>query len=292
MANFTNYATLSYSGGTTNSNTVTGEILETISAAKTAVFDQYTANDDVTYVISLVNSDAVGVDGLTVTDNLGGYPFGGEIVYPLACKEGSIRCYVNGVLQPAPAATAGPPLLITGIHIPAGGNVTLIYEAELTGYAPLAPGAEITNTASVTGAWMASPVTAQAAITPADRVELTVSKAVSPAVVSPNGQLTYTFVIENTGNTGAAADENAVLTDTFNPILSGLAVSRDGMVWTPGAQYTYNETTGVFSTLPGQITVPAATYTQGPDGIWIVTPGTTILTVTGSLAAAVEKTGC
>ena len=34
MAIFTNYATLSYNGGTINSNTVTGELLETISATK------------------------------------------------------------------------------------------------------------------------------------------------------------------------------------------------------------------------------------------------------------------
>ena len=39
MATFTNFATLSYNGGTTNSNTVTGEILETLSAVKTAVLD-------------------------------------------------------------------------------------------------------------------------------------------------------------------------------------------------------------------------------------------------------------
>ena len=52
MATFTNFATLSYNGGTTTSNIVTGELLETLSATKTAVSNDYTSKDDVTYVIS------------------------------------------------------------------------------------------------------------------------------------------------------------------------------------------------------------------------------------------------
>ena len=68
MAVFTNFATLSYNGGTTNSNTVTGELLETLSATKSAVMDDYTAKDDVTYVITLLNSGATPLTGLTVTD--------------------------------------------------------------------------------------------------------------------------------------------------------------------------------------------------------------------------------
>lgn len=41
MASFTNFATLSYNGGTTNSNTVTGELLETLTVTKTAVVKNY-----------------------------------------------------------------------------------------------------------------------------------------------------------------------------------------------------------------------------------------------------------
>ena len=47
--------------------------------------------------------------------------------------------------------------------------------------------------------------------------------------------------------------------------------------------YTYDETTGIFATLPGRITVPAATYTQAEDGTWVTTPGTAVLTVTGTV---------
>lgn len=109
MARFTNVATLSYNGGAAESNVVTGEILETLSAGKTAVSDDYTARDDVTYVISLVNSGTAALTGLTVRDDLGGYVFGGETVYPLAYTEGSLRYYVDGVLQAAPTVDGGPP---------------------------------------------------------------------------------------------------------------------------------------------------------------------------------------
>ncbi|MBQ3103204.1 MAG: hypothetical protein IJC58_02855, partial [Oscillospiraceae bacterium] len=99
MATFTNFATLSYNGGTTNSNTVTGELLETLSVSKTAVMDDYTAKDDVTYVITLVNSGPTALTNLTLTDDLGGYTFVEAPVYPLSYTEGSLRYCVNGVLQ-------------------------------------------------------------------------------------------------------------------------------------------------------------------------------------------------
>ena len=47
MATFTNFATLSYNGGTTNSNTVVGELLETLSITKSAVTNDYSAEDDI-----------------------------------------------------------------------------------------------------------------------------------------------------------------------------------------------------------------------------------------------------
>lgn len=43
MAAFYNQATLSYNGNTTTSNITTGEILEVLSATKTALRDTYNA---------------------------------------------------------------------------------------------------------------------------------------------------------------------------------------------------------------------------------------------------------
>ncbi|MBE5785822.1 MAG: hypothetical protein E7330_08535 [Clostridiales bacterium] len=283
MATFTNFATLSYSGGTTNSNTVTGELIETLSAAKTAVSDTYSARGDIAYVISIRNSGTTPFTGLTVTDDLGGYPFGGETVYPLAYAAGSLRYFINGVLQAAPDVTAGPPLVISDIDVPAMGNVLLVYEANVTPFAPPSADGSITNTATVSGGGLSTPITASETVSAAAEASLAVTKSLSPAVVAENGQLTYTFIIENSGSAPVVATDDAVLTDIFDPILDLISVTFNGVPWEEGVNYTYDETTGIFTTLPGEITVPAATFTRNADGTFTVTPGTAVLVVTGTV---------
>lgn len=282
MPFFTNVATLTYTGGTTVSNTVTGELVEVLSGEKNALLGTYTAEDTVTFIITLRNTGLVALNGLTVTDDLGGYAVGANTVYPLAYVAGSAQYYVNGVQQPAPVVNAGPPLTITGLNVPAGGNGILLYEAAVTGYAPLDPQATITNTATVTG-YPGEPLVLQATITTLNRANLTINKALSPTVVAENGELTYTFLIRNTGNIPAVATDNLVLQDTFNPILNSITVTLDGITLVAGVDYTYNPATGVFATTAGRITVPAATYAQQPDGTYIVTPGTAVVTVTGTV---------
>ena len=98
MASFTNQATLSYSGGTTTSNIVTGEVVATFSAAKTAVTEQYAPGDTVTYVVSILNTSDSPLIALTVSDDLGGYTFDGDTLYPLSYVEGSLVCLVNGTI--------------------------------------------------------------------------------------------------------------------------------------------------------------------------------------------------
>jgi len=283
VATFTNKATLSYNGGSVDSNTVTGELLEVLSITKTAILDEYTTGDTVTYVVALRNTGPTALTGLTVTDDLGGYPFGTGTVYPLTYVPGSATYYTNGVLQPTPVVTAGPPLSVTGLSVPAGGNALLIYEASITSFAPLAVGSTITNTATASGGGISTPVSATETITAGQQATLTISKSLSPTVVTENGQLTYTFIIENTGNTPAVATDNIVVTDTFDPILDPISVTFNGTPWTAGVNYTYNAATGEFATIAGEITVSAATYTQNPDGTWTITPGVSMLTVTGTV---------
>ena len=178
MATFTNQATLTYSGGTANSNITTGQLLEVLTASKTAVVPTYRTGRPITYLITLINSGAAALTGLTVTDDLGGYVFNGNTVYPL----------------------------------------------------------------------------------------------------------TYTFVIQNTGNTAAAAADTLAVTDTFDPILRDLTVTLNGTALTTPAQYTYDAATGRFATVAGVITVPAAAYAQDTaTGLYTVTPGTATLTVTGTI---------
>ena len=283
MATFTNFATLSYNGGSTTSNIVTGQLLETLTVSKLAVMDDYTARDDVTYVVTLRNSGTAPLAGLTVTDDLGAYLFEENTVYPLEYTDGSIHYYINGVLQAAPVVANVQPLTVTGISVPAGGNVMLIYEAAVTNYAPLDVEDTITNTVAVSGGGLTAPLTASETIGTEDRADLTISKSVSPDVVTDNGQLTYTFVIANYGNTAAVATDDVVVTDGFDPILNPISVTFEGAAWAETVNYTYDEATGAFATLPGQITVPAATYTQNSDGTWTVNPGTVTLVVTGTV---------
>ena len=284
MPTFTNQATLSYNNITTNSNVVTGQLLEVLSVTKTAVGDTYSAQEVVTYVVSILNTGTAALNGLTVTDDLGGYVFEGNTVYPLTYENGSATVFVNGVPQAAPAVTAGPPLVVSGLNIPAGGDLVLVYQARANQFADPAAGGTIINTVTVTGDGITTPITATETVTAASAPELTVSKSISPTQVVDNDRVTYTFVIQNTGNEAVVATDNAVITDTFDPILTDLVVTYDGATWTEGVQYTYDAATGLFATLPGAITVPAATYTQDPvTGAYTLTPGIATLTVTGTI---------
>ena len=283
MATFTNQATLSYSGGMVNSNITTGEILEVLSATKTAVVDTYTNDSEITYVINIVNASTTAFSGLSVTDDLGGYTFGSSTVYPLSYVADSVKYFVNGVLQATPAVTAGPPLVISGISVPANAIVTIAYTAETTEFAPPLAEGVITNTALISGGGITE-ITVTESITAEAAANLTITKTINPTVVTENGQITYTFIIQNTGNTPAIATDNVVLSDTFNPALSAITVTYNGAVWSSPANYTYNEATGEFATIPSQITVPAATYTQDPvTGEWLIDPGIAVLTVTGTV---------
>ena len=284
MAIFSNQATLTVNGNSTNSNIAYGELLEVLAVTKTAVEGTYTPGELVTYVVTLRNSGTTALTGLTVTDNLGGYDFGGTTVYPLTYEDGSATLFIDGVPQATPAVTAGPPLVVTGITVPAGGDTVLVYQARANAFANPDAGGTIDNTVTVTGDGLAAPVTATETVTADTAPDLTITKSITPAQVTDNDRVTYTFVIQNTGNEAVVATDNAVITDTFDPILTALAVTFDGAVWTQGVQYNYNETTGLFTTVPGQIVVPAATYTQDPvTGEYSVTPGVATLVVTGTI---------
>ena len=284
MAIFSNQATLTYNGTTTNSNIAYGEILDVLTATKTAVEGSYTPDELVTYVVTLRNTGGTALTGVTITDDLGGYLFNGVTVYPLTYETGSAVLFVNGVPQSVPAVTAGPPLVVSGLTIPAGGDLVLVYQARANEFADPAAGSTIVNIVTVTGDGISTPITATETVTADTAPNLTISKSISPAQVVDNDRVTYTFIIQNTGNEAVVATDNAAITDTFDPIITALTVTYDGNTWTEGVQYTYDETTGLFTTLPGAITVPAATYTQDPvTGTYSVTPGIATLVVVGTI---------
>ena len=255
-----------------------------MAVTKTAVEGSYTPGTLVTYVVNLRNTGAAPLTGLTVTDNLGGYDFNGVTVYPLTYEADSAVLFANGVLQPTPAVTAGPPLIVSGISVPGNGNVVLVYQARANTFANPAVDGSIDNTVTVAGDGLSTAVTAVESVAAESAPVLTISKSITPSQVVDNDRVTYTFVIQNSGNQAVVATDNAAITDTFDPILTALSVTFDGVSWTQGIQYNYEETTGLFTTVPGQILVPAATYTQDPiTGEYSVTPGIATLVVIGTI---------
>ena len=282
MATFTNQATLSYNGIRVSSNIATGEMLEVLEISKTASNATYVPGDELTYSVSLINTGNTALSGITLTDDLGGYTFGtAGTVYPLSLADTAVIYYVNGVLQPAPAVTAGPPMTVTGISIPAGGNAVIIYRANITEFAPLEATGTVTNTVSA-GTAPDTTATASETVTAAGVANLDITKSMSPTVVSENDTITYTFDITNTGNT--VADTTVILSDTFDPVLTDITVTMNGTPLTAVTQYTYDTATGEFGTVAGVITVPAAIFTQDPaTGVITITPGKTTITVTGTI---------
>lgn len=285
MATFYNQATLSYNNTVTNSNIVTGELIEVLSVTKSALDTAYTAGDTVTYVISIVNTGNTPFTGVTVSDNLGTYANDPATnLTPLTYVNGSARYFVNGALQGEPTvAAAAQSLDFTDLTVPANSNAMIIYEARANSFAPLGAGGVINNTATLTAPDLTNPVSADFAVAASQDPNLSITKAVSPSAVAENGQLTYTFTIQNTGTEAAEADDNIIVSDTFNPILTNITAAVDGVTLNPD-EYSYDETTGVFSTNAGRITVPAANYTQdAATGAWTTDPGTATLTVTGTV---------
>ena len=278
MAIFTNQATLTYTGGSANSNIAVGEILEVLSADKTAVSGTYQVGELVTYVITIRNTGSAAFTNLTVTDDLGG---GANA--PLTYQDGTVLYFVNGVPQAAPAVTPGAPLVFSGITVPAGGDAVIVYQAQVNAFAPPLSGSTITNTVTITGGGLTAPVTATETVTVAVGPAISITKTITPAQVADNGRVTYTFLIQNSGNEALVATDDAVITDTFDPILTDLVVTLNGAPLALGTGYTYDETTGQFATVPGVITVPAATYTQDPTGAYTAAPGLTTLIVTGTI---------
>ena len=283
MATFYNQASLSYNGTVTNSNVTSGELIEALEAVKTAISTTYSIGDTVAYAVSIVNSSTAAISGITVTDNLGAITDGATTVYPLDYVSGSLKLYVNGILSATPTVTSTEPLVISGITVPAGANAILLYEATANTSAPGAVGSVITNTAVISGETLTEDITVTATVPVREETILTIAKAICPDTVTDNGEITYTFFIQNSGNSEADATANVSVSDTFNPILSNISVTLDGAPLA-ATSYTYDEATGAFTTLPGAITVPAATYTTDPaTGVQSVTPGVAVLKIVGTV---------
>ena len=159
-----------------------------------------------------------------------------------------------------------------------------MYEARPNSYAPLGVESNIRNEAVISGNGVAADITVSENVAPATGARLRILKEITPSMITEGSPVTYTFTIQNLGNVPVTTTDSAVIRDTFEPILNITAVSFNGTTWTSPTNYTYDTTTGLFTTVDNQITVPAATYVQDPTtGAYSITPGVSTLTVTGTL---------
>lgn len=283
MATFYNQATLTFDGRTLTSNQTEGEVVTRVTLTKRTVSSDYGPDDNIVYALTLVNTDNTAKSNITLTDNLGRFtpPVGPEVV-PLSYVGGTVLYYQNGILQPTPTVIAGPPLVISGIDIPAGGNVIILYEVQANEFAPRGEDAVINNEAVAAGSNLCDELTDTAQIPTRDEPELSIAKAICPDTVSCGEAVTYTFIIQNTGNTAVVVTDDLIISDLFNPAIKDIAVLLNGVMLTEGIGYSYNEDTGEFATIGGAVSVPAATFTRDPEtGVVNTTPGVAILTVTG-----------
>ena len=279
MAIFYNQATLIHNGQITNSNTTTADIQNALAITKTAIIDEYSENGNLAYLVSITNNRLTPVTNATLTDDLGAYEYGAGTLTPLEYVADSLLYFVDGApAVGAVAAVSGNVLEISGINIPAGSNAQLIYNVKTNEFAPLEIGSQITNTASL------GELTASETVSVMEASQLTITKCVNPDTVSATGELTYTFIIQNTGNAPAVATDDVRIVDTFDPALTITEVLFNTDAWVENTNYTYNQATGEFATLDGQITVPAATFTRSAEtGAIIKTHGVSILTVRGTV---------
>jgi uncharacterized repeat protein (TIGR01451 family) len=283
-----NQATLTFNyAGTTEtalSNVASTTLLEPLNAAKNSLESEYRLGDEITYIISMVNTGQTTMTNIQIVDDLGTYTIAGPISVTPLTYLGPAKLYRNGIYVGEITATTDA----HSVTFPVGTLATgvcanVIYKAVVNEYALLEAEEEskITNTGTLTATGLNDPVTFDKTIAVEEYADVEIIKCMSPNPVTDGGLLTYKFTITNSGNTEAT---DIVLTDVFNPAPTSISVTLDDVTVDP-SNYTYENGT---LTLPtGEdytISVPKATFEQDPaTGEVTITPSSVVIVVSGTI---------
>ena len=286
MPTIENFATVRYTSGGVQSTTVSNlaeiELTSSVSLTKVPLSDTYGDGSALTYILTVQNNGGGTLTDLTVTDNLGTFPYETVQLTPLTYT-GDAVLLIDGEASPALLTVdASDPsqLVFTVGALASGETATIIYGATVNNFAPLAAGSAIVNTATLSSVVDCAEGEASATVTAASAANVSVFKQMSPNPVVCGEPITYSIRVYNYGNVPA---EDLRLTDTFDPAPTNLTVSRNGVTLLP-TDYTYAD--GLLTLPPDATagdTVPAATYQRDPSGALVVTPGVVEYVITGTI---------
>ncbi len=283
MPTIENFATVRYTSGgvaaTTVSNIAQIDLTSSVTFDKRTVGSTYSEGDTVTYIMTVSNTSSAPLNTVSITDNLGTFTDQTGDLTPLTYV-GPAILLVDGQDASANLTTdssSSSQLIFTIPALAAGATANIIYTARVNEFAPLELDSAIVNEATLTTDSDCADGSASATVTVAPAADVSIFKQMSPNPVVCGDTVTYTIRLYNYGNIDA---ENVQLIDVFDPILTNITVSRNGVLL-EGTAYLYENGT---LTVPATATdtIPAATFTRdATTGEVVVTPGTVEYVITG-----------
>ena len=259
------------------SNIATTSLAENVSlsAEKTSNNSSWRPSENITYIIKVSNDGTDPLYGVSIQDNLGG-----GTTRPLTYIADSARMFRNDTLSEITPTNTAPLTFVIPDTLEAGEVIIFTYVAKVRADVDMELD-EINNEVTVAGhetSIAGETVTVDPAptltIPKADYADVRITKSVDKDNVVTGDTLTYTFLLENSGNidaTNIVIRDNLPLNFTVNEISS----STNGVITTyETTDYSLDDQNKLIlpTSTTKTISVPARTATGN---------GTTTVTISG-----------